>query len=463
MRARACATLSFVAPEFIEDSTTRVPADRGRIRIPSVTLAVIEGPSRGKRVALTSGLATIGSAPDNPLVLDDKAVSRLHCEIRVRPFGITLRDPGSTNGTFIEGVRVRDADVPAGAIVRLGGSAFRVEVGDEPAFVPLSDRQELGFLVGGSVEMRRVYALLERVSPTDSTVLIQGETGTGKDVAARTIHDLSRRRAGPFVPLDCGAVPANLFESELFGHVRGAFSGATADRQGVFEEADGGTLFLDEIGEIPLDLQPKLLRALETKTVRPVGSNRARPVDIRVVAATNRPLAQAVNEGAFREDLYYRLAVVDVTLPPLRARPEDIEPLARHFYRQLRGPSADLPGAFARTLASREWPGNVRALKNFVERAVALGFIDAPAGPSTPPDAVGSTPAAADQIPLDRPLKDARQAWILGFESVYVRHVLARAQGNVTHAAELAGVSRRFLQRLIARLGLRTNDPSEGT
>jgi transcriptional regulator with PAS, ATPase and Fis domain len=442
-------------PEFIEDATTRVPSDRHRIRIPSVTLAVVEGPSRGKRFVLSTGVATVGCSASNPLALDDKAVSRVHCEIRVKPFAITLRDLGSTNGTFVEGVRVRDVDLPAGVIVRLGESAIRVEVGDEPAFVPLSDRSELGLLVGGSVEMRRVYALLERVSPTDSTVLIQGETGTGKDVAAQSIHALSRRAAGPFVPLDCGAAPANLFESELFGHVRGAFSGASGDRQGVFEEADGGTLFLDEVGEIPIDLQAKLLRALETKSVRPVGSNRAKAVDIRVIAATNRPLVQAINEGSFREDLYYRLAVVNVTMPPLRARPEDIALLARHFYRQLRGATAELPEPFARGLTSREWPGNVRELKNFIERSVALGFVDAPS-PSTPPPPMSSEPTNA--IPLDRPLKDARQAWIESFESVYVRHVLGRARGNVTHAAELAGVSRRFLQRLIVRLGMRMHD-----
>ncbi len=356
---------------------------------------------------------------------------------------------------------MRDADVPAGTIFRVGGSAIRVEVGEEPAFVPLSDRSELGLLVGGSVEMRRVYAVIERVSPTDSTVLVQGETGTGKDVAARTIHALSRRKDGPFVPLDCGAVPANLFESELFGHVRGAFSGAVADRQGVFEEADGGTLFLDEIGEVPLELQPKLLRAIETKTVRPVGSNRPKPVNIRVVAATNRSLAQALNDGTFREDLYYRLAVVDVTLPPLRARPEDIAVLARHFYRQLRGEEADLPELFVRGLTARDWPGNVRALRNFIERSVALGFVHAPPGVTAAPLLQDLT--AESPIPLNRPLKDARQAWILGFEGVYVRHVLERAEGNVTHAAELAGVSRRFLQRLIARLGLRAGEGTGGT
>jgi transcriptional regulator with PAS, ATPase and Fis domain len=445
-----------VPPDFIEDATTRVPADRHRIRIPSVTLVVLEGSSRGKRCAVSSGVATIGSGDANSLVLDDKSVSRVHCEVRVRPFAISLRDQGSTNGTFVEGVRVRDADIPAGAIVHVGASAVRVEVGSEPVFVPLSDRSELGFLVGGSVEMRRVYALIERVAPTDTTVLVQGETGTGKDVAARTIHALSKRHAGPFVPLDCGAVPANLFESELFGHVRGAFSGAVSDRQGVFEEADGGTLFLDEIGEVPIDLQPKLLRAIETKTVRPVGSNRARPVDIRVVAATNRPLAQAVNEGRFREDLYYRLAVVDVVLPPLRARPEDIVPLARHFFRQLRGPGADPPEPFVRSLVARDWPGNVRALRNFIERSVALGVVDAPGAAEVAQAALSVAPSG--DIPLDRPLKEARQAWTLGFEGVYVRHVLSRARGNVTHAAELAGVSRRFLQRMMARLGMRSAD-----
>ncbi len=237
--------------------------------------------------------------------------------------------------------------------------------------------------------------------------------------------------------------------------MKGAFTGADRDKTGLFELANGGTLFLDEIGEIPLDLQPKLLRALETKSVRPVGGNRARPVDIRVIAATNRPLAQAVNEGAFREDLYYRLAVVDVSLPPLRARPEDVAPLARHFYQRLNGPGRELPASFARGLTGREWPGNVRELKNYVERSVALGFVDDAAGAPVAPLEAG---VREGQIPLDRPLKDARQAWILGFESVYVRHVLARANGNVTHAAELAGVSRRFLQRLLARLGIRSSD-----
>jgi transcriptional regulator with GAF, ATPase, and Fis domain len=407
------------------------------VAVPAVDLVVVEGTSRGKRVTVSGGAATVGTATVNTLVLDDPRVSRMHCELRVRPGVITLRDRGSTNGTFVEGLRVRDVDVAAGTIVQLGASAFRVEVGDAPAFVPLSDRSELGELVGTSLEMRRVYSVLERVAATDTTVLVLGETGTGKDVVARTLHALSRRSAGPFVPIDCGSIPASLFESELFGHVRGAFSGAVSDRRGVFDEAAGGTLFLDEIGEIPIELQPKLLRAIETRAVRPVGANTAHAADVRIVAATNRPLWKAVNDGAFREDLYYRLAVVEIPLPPLRARREDIVPLALSFFRRMRGASAELPASFAASLAARDWPGNVRELRNFIERSVALGFVEPEA------QRVKAPPAPAgmkELVPLDLPLKEARQAW-------------------TAHA----GVSRRFLQRLLARLGIVASevDPPE--
>jgi transcriptional regulator with PAS, ATPase and Fis domain len=446
-----------VCAEFLEDKTTRVPSDRRGVPVPAVDLVVLEGASRGKRVTVSGGAATVGTASVNTLILDDPRVSRMHCELRVRPGVITLRDRGSTNGTFVQGLRVRDVDVAAGTVVELGASAFRVEVGDEPAFVPLSDRSELGELVGGSLEMRRVYSVLERVAGADATVLVQGETGTGKDVVARTLHALSRRSSGPFVPIDCGSIPATLFESELFGHVRGAFSGAVSDRRGVFDEAAGGTLFLDEIGEIPLELQSKLLRAIETRTVRPVGANAAHAADVRIVAATNRPLWKAVNDGAFREDLYYRLAVVEVALPPLRARREDIAPLALSFFRRLRGDAAELPPSFAASLSARDWPGNVRELRNFIERSVALGFVEPELarvkGPPPPAPA-----GVKELVPLDLPLKEARQAWTESFEAIYAQHVLRRANGNVTHAAAHAGVSRRFLQRLLARLGIAASD-----
>jgi transcriptional regulator with GAF, ATPase, and Fis domain len=372
----------------------------------------------------------------------------------VKPASILVRDAGSTNGTSCEGVRIHDGEVPAGAVLRIGSSSIRIEVGDEPAFVEVSPNERFGELVGASFEMRRVYAMLERIAAGDATVLVQGETGTGKDVVARSVHAESKRRDRPFVPLDCGAVPENLFESELFGHVRGAFSGATNDRKGVIEEADGGTLFLDEIGELPLGMQAKLLRAIETRSVRRVGANTARPVDVRIIAATNRPLARAVNEGTFREDLYYRLAVVEVVLPPLRSRREDIPMLAAHFHLALGG-QGELPQAFLAMVAQRSFPGNVRELKNYVERAMLLGTI-APSAKRAQP--VVATKDLADMAPLHLPLKEARQAWTESFEHVYVRAVLERAKGNVTHAAELAGVSRRFMQRLAARLGIKASD-----
>jgi transcriptional regulator with GAF, ATPase, and Fis domain len=450
--------------DFVDDQTTRVPAEARGMRVLSVELVVLDGPDRGQRVAIHGGAARIGTAEGCDLRLTDRTASRVHCEIRVKPRAVLVRDAGSTNGTSCEGIRLVEAEVPAGAVLRVGASAVRVEIGDEPAFVDVSQRESFGELVGPSLEMRRLYAMLERVAPSDATVLVQGETGTGKDVVARSLHAASKRAAGPFVPIDCGAVPESLFESELFGHVRGSFSGAVNDRKGVFEEADGGTLFLDEIGELPLGMQAKLLRAIETRAVRRVGANAARPVDVRVVAATNRPLSRAVNEGTFREDLYYRLAVVEVQIPPLRARREDVPVLAGHFFRALGG-QGDLPASFLGSLGQRSFPGNVRELKNHVERAMMLGMITPPpsarsARASAPPPRRGleGLEALEALAPLHLPLKEAREQWTQSFEGVYVRAVLRKTRGNVTRAAEIAGVSRRFLQRLAARLGIKASD-----
>jgi transcriptional regulator with PAS, ATPase and Fis domain len=447
---------------YPDDKTSRIAA-RPSLRVWSLELVVVDGPSRGARVSVNGGGARVGAAPGNDLTLADPTVSRVHCELVQRGDALVVRDLGSTNGTWVEGVRLRDGDVPPGAIVRVGSSAFRVDVGEEPAFVELSGRSSFGELVGASLEMRRLYAVLERVAATDATVLVEGETGTGKDVLARSLHAASTRAAGPFVAVDCGAIPENLIESELFGHVRGAFTGATSDRKGVFEEAHGGTLFLDEIGEMPLTLQPKLLRAIESRSVRRVGSSAARPVDVRIVAATNRPLARCVNDGSFREDLFYRLAVVSLALPPLRSRREDIPALAKHFHAAFagaRGTPGELPPELVARLVARSWPGNVRELRNYLERSVSLGMLDAPASarPSRPPPPGAPLPSLDGMIALELPLKEARQAWVESFESVYVRNVLRRCAGNVTRAAERAGVSRRFLQRTIARLGIRPAD-----
>jgi DNA-binding NtrC family response regulator len=447
----------------VEEGTTRLRVDPQGLRVMVFDLVVVEGPDRGARVHVEGGLARVGSAPGNHLALADATVSRVHCELRARPDAVIVKDCGSTNGTIVEGVRLREGEVKAGTAVRVGNSVFRIEAAAGASFLPVSDSTSFGELVGASLEMRRVYAVLERIAPISATLLIEGETGTGKDVAARSLHAASRRADGPFVPVDCGAIPEKLVESELFGHLRGSFSGAVNDRKGVFEEAHGGTLFLDEIGEMPLAIQPKLLRAIETRSIRRVGANAERPVDVRIIAATNRSLASAANAGTFREDLYYRLAVVDVKLPPLRARGDDIALLAQHFYSRFAGPDAALPPAFLAMLSTRTWPGNVRELRNFIERSVSLGFVGEPSHESPAQTAAKALPGAALEkiVPLDLPLKDARQAWTESFESIYVRAMLERTHGNVTRAAELAGVNRRFMQRVMARLGLRGGEAED--
>jgi transcriptional regulator with PAS, ATPase and Fis domain len=440
------------------------------VPILAVQLVVLDGPARGHRVALQSGTARVGSAEGNHLVLADRTVSRAHCELSVKSDFVTLRDLGSTNGTIVADVRISEADVPRGTVVHCGGSAFRIDATDEPSFLAISARTSFGDLVGASLEMRQVYAVLERAAPTDTTLLVQGETGTGKDVVARAVHDASPRKGASFVPVDCGAIPETLFESELFGHMRGAFTGASQNRAGAFEEANGGTLFLDEIGEMPLAMQVKLLRAIESRSIRRVGATKETPVDVRIVAATNRKLAQMVNEGTFREDLYYRLAVVDVSLPPLRARRDDIPLLAKHLFAKIAAKSgapadAALPPELLASLRAKPWPGNVRELRNAIERAVTLGQLVPGHGPRV--EDAGVLPVGVESIvPLHLPLKDARLAWTSEFESIYARAMLQKTGGNLTRAAEQAGVSRRFFQRLMARLDLRgtggTNAADDG-
>jgi DNA-binding NtrC family response regulator len=429
----------------------------GALAMRSCALVVIEGPDRGMRVPLSSGATHVGTAVGSAARLHDPTVSRVHCELHLRREGVRVTDCGSTNGTFIDGVRVRDADIGPGSLLRVGATVMRIEIGDDAIEVPLSARDRLGAMLGASVEMRRLYAIIERVAPTDATVLVQGETGSGKELVAREVHVASRRASGPFVAVDCGGIAQNVIESELFGHVRGAFSGAVADRLGLFEEASGGTLFLDEIGELPVPLQGKLLRVLETRDVRRVGGNKVRQVDVRVIAATNRPLAIAVNEGAFREELYHRLAVVEMRVPPLRSRREDIPMLAQHFYEAFGGASG-VPSDLLSAMLTRAWPGNVRELKNFVQRYVSLRA--ASSGPASAP-MPALPPGIQALIPVHMPLKEARDAWIEQFETVYVRTLLQSTGGNVTRAAEAAGISRRFLQRIMARTGVRGDDPGD--
>jgi transcriptional regulator with PAS, ATPase and Fis domain len=439
-------------PEELDDLvTTVIGSSREGQTVPlaGIELLVVEGVDRGARVVVSGGVTRVGTAASNQLRLTDRTVSRVHCELRLRGLSVQIVDSESTNGTFAEGVRLADAELAPGAVFRLGATAIRVEASQSPTRVPISQRSHFGDLLGESVAMRRVYAVLERLAAADTTALIHGETGTGKELAARAVHEASRRAQAPFVTVDCGAIAETLIESELFGHVRGAFSGAQGDRRGLFEEANGGTLFLDEIAELPLSLQPKLLRALEAREVRRVGANVAKPVDVRVLAATHRSLAKSVNDGTFREDLYYRLAVVEVELPPLRARREDIGVIAQRFYERFSGGDDPIPASLGAELQTRSWSGNVRELRNFIERSVTLG--QAWEHPASTIE-TGATPTEVI-VPVHLPLKEARVAWMDQFERRYVEALLRRTAGNVTRAAEMAGVHRRSLQRLIASLG----------
>jgi len=423
------------------------------LRLRRLRLVVIEGPDRGLEVAPDRPVVRVGTAPTADLVLTDRTVSREHCELTVREACVHVRDHGSANGTEVEGVIVRDADFRPGSLLRVGQTTIRIATDDEMIQIPLSANDRFGALLGGSVRMRQVFAVLERVAPTETTILVEGESGTGKELAAEGVHTESARSDGPFVVFDCGAVPHDLAESALFGHVRGSFTGAVADRAGVFEEADGGTLFLDEIGELPLDLQPKLLRALEKREIRRVGAGGGRTVDVRIVAATNRSLESEVNAGRFREDLYYRLAVIKVVLPPLRSRTDDLPMLVEHFLRRLApagGAAPKISPDVLVALAARPWPGNVRELRNTVERAVSLSGADAFAGGA---GAVAGGPGPIEEN-LDLPFEEA-----LGrFERRYLERALRRSGGNISAAARDAGVNRKLIQRLMKRYGMTADD-----
>jgi two-component system response regulator GlrR len=325
--------------------------------------------------------------------------------------------------------------------------------------MPRAERERFGRMVGRSPPMQAVFELLNKAATSEATILLEGETGTGKEVSAEAIHRGSPRRDGPFLIVDCGAMPPQLLESELFGHERGAFTGAVASRQGVFEAANGGTVFLDEIGELSIDLQPKLLRVLERREVRRVGTNNHVAVNVRLVAATNRSLREQVAGHKFRSDLYYRLAVVEVRLPPLRDRLADLPLLVEHTVRNL-GPVDDPTLAIVRSegflmaLSRHNWPGNIRELRNYLERCVALRDFAPPKGT----DSVSASPESA--VNIGQPLREAREAWVSGFEKRYLEELLRVHENRVSAAARAAGVDRIYFYRLLWKHGLRTREAS---
>jgi DNA-binding NtrC family response regulator len=444
-------------PVGITTEVEPVPA-RHQTLVKRFRLAILGGPDAGNTYSSSSPSVIVGTHQSADLVLHDRAVSRFHCDVSLQGGRAFVRDLGSRNGTLVDGVSIIHSHLHSGAMLTLGRTQIRFDLGPDHVAIPLSGREQFGLMVGRSAAMRAVFVVLERAAESDATVLLEGETGTGKEVAAESIHRESTRREGPFIVVDCGAIPPDLLESELFGHERGAFTGAISARQGAFKAASGGTIFLDEIGELTADLQPKLLRALERREVKRVGSDRYEPIDVRVVAATNRNLRAEVNAQRFRSDLYYRLAVLQVRLPPLRERLEDlallIENLLNHLGVADQAESAPLrSNDFIAQLARHPWPGNVRELRNYVERCLAMR--------ETPPLAeTGTTEPAADpylDLPVDvsQPMREARERLIRAFERKYIEEILHRHNGNVTAAARASGVDRAFFYRLLYRHGMR--------
>ena len=337
----------------------------------AIVAHVLTGAARGTRRYVGTHM-TVGKSQDNHLVLPDRTVSRHHCELVRTTSGIELRDLGSTNGTRVDGTQVTSAVVKPGSTVRVGEVEIALRPSAQPLSVLPSERQRFGDAVGRSLAMRTIFGVLEFMAPSDATILLEGETGTGKDALARAVLAESRRKKGPFQVLDCGVVSANLLESELFGHEKGAFTGAATARRGIFEAASGGTVFLDEIDELPLDLQPKLLRVIEAREIKRLGSSKPIKIDVRLIAASKRDLVGAVADGRFREDLYFRLAVVPIQLPPLRARRDDIPLLVTTMLAALGGKNMSVNDEVMSEFLAREWRGNVRELRNVLERALHL-------------------------------------------------------------------------------------------
>ncbi|MFH0901611.1 MAG: sigma 54-interacting transcriptional regulator [Pseudomonadota bacterium] len=434
------------------------------IRLRRCRLEVVGGPDRGLIRDFEHPLIRIGTRRIADFVLTDNKVSGLHLEISLDERGFRLRDLDSKNGTWIAGHRTKDIYVNPGTNIFVGDSRIRFQPLDDSVEVPLSLAERFGKLIGRSIPMRELFGRLERIAAVNTTVLLTGETGTGKEIVAEAIHSHSPRASGPLIVVDCGAIPINLVESELFGHEKGAFTGADSAFVGAFERAHGGTIFLDEVAELPVDLQPKLLRALEQKEVRRIGGTRTRLVDIRVVAATNRNLAVEVARSRFREDLYYRLAVVHLHLPPLRDRREDIPLLVDHFLSRV--PNMERTSLRPETIElmlRHDWPGNVRELRNVVERAAVLA--DVPTRIRALANRPGVTPVDGNlssqgpdgakldmAVDLEVPFKEAKQQIIDEFEGRYVRRLLDHHKGNVSAAARAAGLDRMSMHKIINRL-----------
>ncbi|MBX3217284.1 MAG: sigma 54-dependent Fis family transcriptional regulator [Labilithrix sp.] len=437
---------------------TRTVAIRAAVVPPlPVRVRVVRSASGGAPpppLDLASGTATIGAASTCDLVLDDGAVSRRHVALELLPEGVLVRDLESRNGTFYLGQRIERMIASPGVVLEIGGTSIAIELapdavaGDEPLRLG-------GFrgMIGASAVMQSLFGKIARLDGSLLPVLVLGETGVGKELVARALHEGSRVAEGPFVAVNCGAIARELVASTLFGHRKGAFTGATDTRRGAFGAADGGTLFLDEIGELPLDVQPMLLRALETGEVTALGEDTPRKVSVRVVAATHRDLLAEARRGGFREDLYYRIGALTLRVPSLRERADDVPLLADAIARQ--EGAAGLPADVLDALTRQTFPGNVRELRNAVRAYVALGELGEAAARSARGEAGGIEAALASVVRLDRPFLEQRDEIAKRFTEIYVARLLEESGGNQTLAAKIAGLDRTYLGRLLAKLGHR--------
>ena len=434
------------------------PVGATSVAVRGLAVEVLEGPDASVAATSHQQRLSIGSAETNDLRLADPTVSRFHCELRATSSGIVVRDLGSTNGTWAGAVRIVEGVLAPGAVLTVGRT--RVRVGsDRDRSVPVSLSTELAGLVGRSIAMRRLMSQIEQLGPSETSVLVVGESGTGKEVVARSLHALSARASKPLLMLDCAAVAPALVTSEIFGHEKGAFTGAERTREGVLERAHGGTVLLDELGELPLTAQAPLLGALERKYFRRVGGAKDVAFDARVIAATHSDLRADVNEGRFRANLYFRLAVVTLEIPPLRARLDDLPILVEHFCRSLGAPERAaelLTEDTLETLRRHRWPGNVRELRNWVEARLATDASIAMRSLSQPPPAP-SAPTRSEAIDLidsviEADWKSARARVLGELERRYLSHLMARAEGNVAQASRIAKLDRTHLTDMLRRV-----------
>jgi transcriptional regulator with GAF, ATPase, and Fis domain len=453
--------------EFVDDKATSRELHKAK-------LVVVDGSAEGEEYTIDQNSTYVGRSAVNDITFkEDPSISSTHFEIKAEEDGFILRDAGSTNGTKLGGCRIKEVWLAPNVTFRAGNTTFKIEPLDEVVEIPLSEDEHFQGVIGRSTAMREVFATMKKVAPSELTCLIEGETGTGKERIARAIHDASRRKDEPYEVLDCSAIPKDLMESYVFGHEKGAFTGAHEQKAGAFEQAEGGTLFLDEIGELDINLQPKLLRVLENREFKRVGGTKTHKADVRVLAATNRDLREQVNQNTFREDLYFRLSVIEIGLPPLSDRREDIPLLVEHFLddvaeRRPDRPRMRLTADAMDMLMKYQWPGNVRELQNVIRRAANLASgktIERPdlqlSGDMVSAMPVDEEPEQLDDdhtrltVDLRKEFKEAKQELLDGFEKSYLARMYAEHDENISQASDEAGLTRYHFRELLKKHDLK--------